>query len=246
MKQETLKFLLNLNRDFYDTYAKSFSSTRYSIQPGIRRLLSHLLNSENLLDLGCGNGNLAKTLLDAGFSGSYLGVDNSSTLLLDAAKAIPENERDRYTFRQMDLSDQFQALPDLPGFESIACFAVIHHFPFDPYLSQFFKFAEQSLSTNGKLFFSTWQVKNNQRLSSHIQPWSILNFNNQELSENDLLLDWRADPGQPPRYRYVHHYDSETLRKTGFAAGLELEEEFFSDGKEGDLTLYQVWKKPVD
>jgi hypothetical protein len=61
------------------------------------------------------------------------------------------------------------------------------------------------------------------------------------LSEDDLLLDWRADPHQPPRYRYVHHYDADTLISTSLSAGLELEEEFYSDGKEGDLALYQIW-----
>ncbi len=246
MEKETLEFLLNLNQDFYDTYAKSFSSTRFSIQPGIQRLMPQFQETTNLFDLGCGNGNLAKALLEADFSGCYLGVDNSSSLLSDAADAIPENKRGRYTFRQRELTVQFQDLQETPGFDSITCFAVIHHFPLDPYLNQFFKFAEQRLSTNGKLYFSTWQVKNSRRLSSHIQPWSLLNFDNQELGENDLLIDWRADPGQPARYRYVHHYDSETLRNTGFAAGLNLEEEFFSDGKEGDLALYQVWSKPAD
>jgi len=243
MKQETLEFLLNLNRDFYDAYAKSFSSTRYSIQPGIRRLLPQLLKSQNLLDLGCGNGNLAKVLLETGFSGLYLGVDNSSSLLEDAVEAIPEEERDRFTFRQVDLSAPFEALSDQPGYDAIACFAVIHHFPLDPYLVRFFEFVERNLTPGGILLFSTWQVKNSQRLSNRIQPWSALNIDGSEFSEDDLLLDWRADPNQPLHYRYVHHYDAEILTKTGVSTGLKLGEEFFSDGKEGDLALYQAWRK---
>lgn len=246
MKQDTLDFLLNLNREFYDTYAKSFSSTRYTIQPGIRRLLPKILASENVFDLGCGNGNLAKAMLQADFPGQYLGVDNSSFLLADAKTAIPENERHRFSFSKIDLADQFENLPDQPGFDAIACFAVIHHFPSDPYLNRFFNFAKQSLRTDGKLFFSTWQVKNNQRLKNRIQPWSVLDVSNREFSDDDLLMDWRADSGQTPRYRYVHHYDSEILTKTGLLAGLKLEEEFFSDGKEDNLALYQVWSKPRD
>jgi hypothetical protein len=97
----------------------------------------------------------------------------------------------------------------------------------------------------GKYYLSTWQVKNNIRLSTRIQPWSVLEINLQGLSENDLLLDWRADPNQPLHYRYVHHYNSQTLIEAGLSAGLKLEEEFFSDGKEGDLALYQVWNKPT-
>lgn len=243
MKQETLDFLLDLNRDFYDSYAKSFSSSRYSIQPGVRRLFPQLLNSKNLIDLGCGNGNLAKALLEGGFSGHYLGLDNSQSLLDNAARAIPGDERDRFNFRQVDLAAQFDAFPDQPGFETVACFAVIHHFPVNPFLVRFFEFAARSLITGGGLIFSTWQVKNNQRLRHRIHPWTVLDVETQEFSEDDLLLDWRADPNQPPRYRYVHHYDAETLTGTGVSAGLTLEEQYFSDGKEGDLALYQVWRK---
>jgi hypothetical protein len=123
---------------------------------------------------------------------------------------------------------------------------VIHHFPVDPYLVRFFEFVEKNLVPNGRFLLSTWQVKNSQRLCDRIQPWSVLGVNHQELSEDDLLLDWRADPNQPPHYRYVHHYDAETLIKAGLSTGLKLENEFYSDGKEGDLALYQVWSKPVD
>ena len=63
------------------------------------------------------------------------------------------------------------------------------------------------------------------------------------MDENDLLLDWRADPNQPPRYRYVRHYDETTLQNAGNKAGLTLKSQFYSDGKEGNLALYQLWQK---
>lgn len=244
MKQETLQFLLNLNRDFYDAYAQSFSSTRYTIQPGIRQLLPQLLKAENLLDLGCGNGNLAQALIKAGFTGTYLGVDNSLSLIQDAKKAIPENKAYQFSFRQVDLSAQLENLSDQSDFDAVTCFAVIHHFPADPYLNMFFEFARKSLAIGGTFYLSTWQVKNNKRLSARIQPWSLIEVDSRDLNEDDLLLDWRADPTQPPHYRYVRHYDSVALTAAGLSSGLVLENEFFSDGKEGDLALYQVWNKP--
>lgn len=244
MKPETIEFLLNLNRDFYDTYAKSFSSTRFTIQPGIRSLVPQLLEVDSILDLGCGNGNLAKVLVDQGFKGDYLGLDNSLSLLQEAKKALPENASDRFVFRQADLSALFDTLSGQAGINVITCFAVIHHFPANPFLNQFFRFAAQTLKENGRLFLSTWQVKNNLRLRERIKPWSTFELNDSDFSEDDLLLDWRADPSQPTRFRYVHHYDSMVLRKSGLSAGLNLEDEFYSDGKEGNLALYQVWQKP--
>lgn len=246
MKQETLDLLLSLNRQFYDGYAKSFSSTRYAIQPGIRRLLPELLRAESLLDLGCGNGNLAKALLQADYAGQYLGLDNSASLLRDAAAEIPPARKDRFTFRQVDLSAEILTNIKQSCFDAIVCFAVIQHFPADPYLYRFFKFAAENLNLTGRFYLSTWQVKHNLRLSSRIQPWSVVGLDQQELSEDDLLLDWRAEPNLPPRYRFIHHYDSDNLRQAGQKTGLQLVKEFYSDGKEGDLALYQVWEKPAD
>ena len=93
MDTETLNKLLKINQDFYNGYAKSFSTSRYSIQPGIKKLFPNLLKSESILDLGCGNGNLAKALVQEGFKGRYLGVDNSPALLNDGFATIPEAER---------------------------------------------------------------------------------------------------------------------------------------------------------
>ena len=207
-------------------------------------MLLQLLKAENLLDLGCGNGNLSQALIDAGFTGTYLGVDNSLSLLEDARRAIPKNKANQFSFRQFDLSAQLETLLNHSGFDAVTCFAVIHHFPAAQYLNMFFKFACQNLSRGGKFYLSTWQVKNNKRLSARIQPWSLVEVDSQDLNEDDLLLDWRADPTQPPHYRYVRHYDSLALTAAGLSSGLVLENEFFSDGKEGDLALYQVWNKP--
>ena len=55
------------------------------------------------------------------------------------------------------------------------------------------------------------------------------------------LLDWRADPKQAPLYRYVHHYSEEVLDEAGNKSGLSKSMQYFSDGKEGDLALYNVW-----
>jgi len=74
-------------------------------------------------------------------------------------------------------------------------------------------------------------------------------------------MDWRADPGKPAKLRYVHHFSPSELHVLGESQGLILQDEFlsdgkegnlglflqdefFSDGKEGNLGLYQVWRKP--
>ena len=243
MNTETLNKLLKINQDFYNGYAKSFSSSRYSIQPGIIKLFPQLLKAETILDLGCGNGNLAKVLVQEGFKGRYLGVDNSPALLNDGFAAIPEAEKDRFSFQQVDLAKDFSFLANDGPFDAIVSFAVIHHFPAEPYLERFLSFSAQNLQTDGIFAFSCWQVKNSSRHQNRILPWSTLDIDQNELRSDDLLLDWRADPKQAALYRYVHHYTEEVLDEVGVKSGLTKINEYFSDGKEGDLALYHVWKK---
>ena len=52
MQPELVKRLLALNYKFYERYAGSFSTSRYSLQPSVKRLLPDLNQAQNLLDVG--------------------------------------------------------------------------------------------------------------------------------------------------------------------------------------------------
>src|SRR5215207_746990 len=89
MDSSTTARLIDLNQDFYTRFGASFSATRHRLQPGVHRVLEMLKGDESILDLGCGNGELAREMAKRGHRGSYLGVDFSRPLLLDAG-SIPE------------------------------------------------------------------------------------------------------------------------------------------------------------
>ena len=68
MKNEIARRLLSMNTDFYSAQAQSFSATRQRIQPGMARSVGDWIVTHggysgsqdlHLLDMGCGNGNLA-------------------------------------------------------------------------------------------------------------------------------------------------------------------------------------------
>src|SRR6185503_13625073 len=84
MDSATAARLIELNHEFYTRFGDSFSATRHRIQPGVRRVLEMLNGDESILDLGCGNGELARELAKRGHRGSYLGLDFSLPLLRDA------------------------------------------------------------------------------------------------------------------------------------------------------------------
>ena len=243
MQPELVDKLLRLNQEFYATYAQSFAATRHSVQPGVQRLLPQIMQAEVVLDLGCGNGNLAELLKSEGFCGSYIGVDENAYFLEQAAVAAQDAACGTYTFGQGSLAN-FDWLDLVDEADAICSFATLHHLPGDALHQQLFSSVTAKLRPNGRFFLSCWQVLGNQRLEKHLVPWGPMGIKIESLGEADLLIDWRADPGKPAKLRYVHHFSPSELRALGESQGLVVQEEFFSDGKEGNLGLYQVWQKP--
>lgn len=240
MHPDLVERLLALNREFYARYAGSFSDTRYSVQPGARRVLPELSQTQSLLDIGCGNGNLAIALQKAGFNGSYLGIDSSPNLL-DHAKTT-----DQTHFATLDLADPTWATQlDPPHFDAITCFAVLHHLPGEELQSQTFQRIAALLKPNARLYLSVWQPLNSARLRKRLLNWDTVNLDPHQFdTERDLLLDWRADDQtDPPAYRYVHQFPPAELDELAQKADLTKCDEWLSDGREGNLALYQTWQR---
>lgn len=242
MQPEMVDKLLHLNQDFYATYARSFAATRHSVQPGVQRLLPQIIQAEIVLDLGCGNGNLAELLMSEGFQGSYFGIDENAFFLEQGQTATQDAASGSFTFRQGSLANA-EWLDLVDEADAICSFAALHHLPGENLHRQMFSAVNTILSPKGCFYLSCWQVLGNQRLASRLVPWNLSEIATRQLSEGDLLLDWRADPGKPAKLRYVHHFSSSELRGLGGEQKLLIEEEFYSDGKEGNLGLYQVWRK---
>lgn len=243
MKPEMVEKLLRLNQDFYATYAQSFAATRHSVQPGVQQLLPSILQARVVLDLGCGNGNLAELLKSKCFSGMYVGIDENTYFLEQAEGASQDASSGSYAFIQGSLAEE-NWIDLVDQADAICSFATLHHMPGKDLHQQFFSTISSKLSPNGRLFLSCWQVLGIPRLEGHLVPWNPIEIEAGEVEKSDLLLDWRADPGKPAKLRYVHHFSPSELRGLGESQGLILQEEFFSDGKEGNLGFYQVWQKP--
>jgi tRNA (uracil-5-)-methyltransferase TRM9 len=254
MDSGTAARLIELNRDFYTRFGGSFSATRHRIQPGVRRVLEMLNGDENILDLGCGNGELARALAKRGHRGSYLGVDFSLPLLREA-ESLPEGFS--ATFKEVDVtqlsafSDQLSVISGqrsavsnqrsvTGGWSVITAFAVLHHIPSHELRLSILKTVHELLKPDGLFIHSNWQFLNSEKLKSRIQDWSKAGLSPSNVDPNDYLLDWRSG-GRG--LRYVHHFDEGELGELARAAGFQIKDVFYSDGETGNLGLYEVWKK---
>lgn len=239
MQPSIAQRLIELNRKFYTDFGESFSATRGRIQPGVRRVLDTLDGNETILDLGCGNGELARTLARDGHRGTYLGLDFSLPLLSDA-ELVPEGLSAE--FREVDLT-QLSAiggqLSAISPWTLVTAFAALHHIPSVELRLEILQTVHELLPPGGHFIHSNWQFLNSPRLRSRVWEWSEAGLTESDVDENDYLLDWRSGG---TGLRYVHHFSEDELAALAKSIGFDIVETFYSDGKEGNLGMYQVWK----
>ena len=239
MDSSTAARLIELNRDFYTRFGESFSATRHRLQPGVRRVLDRLNGGESILDLGCGNGELARELARRGHRGPYLGIDFSLPLLGEA-----ELQPAGFTVRFMEmdlvrLGNKREQLLAAGKWSWVTAFAVLHHIPFAEYRLSILRVVRELIEPEGLFIHSNWQFLNSEKLRARIQPWQSASLSEFEVEEGDYLLDWRSGG---TGLRYVHHFQAQELSRLASASRFEVLDTFYSDGETGNLGLYQVWK----
>ncbi|HET9911728.1 MAG TPA: class I SAM-dependent methyltransferase [Anaerolineales bacterium] len=239
MNSSTAACLIEINRDFYTRFGDSFSATRRRIQPGVRRVLARLKGEESILDLGCGNGELARELAKRGQRGPYLGVDFSLPLLQDA-DSQPEGFSARFLQADLTKLSAFNGQLLASGSWSvITAFAVLHHIPSVELRLSLLRIVHRLLKEDGIFVHSNWQFLNSEKLKARIQPWEAASLSGAEVDAGDYLLDWRSGGKS---LRYVHHFTESELEALARFSGFTVVETFYSDGDTGNLGLYQIWQ----
>ncbi|MBN2550334.1 MAG: class I SAM-dependent methyltransferase [Anaerolineales bacterium] len=249
----TVQQLIDLNHQFYQTFAVQFAATRQRLQPGVQRVLKGLADHARILDLGCGNGEVWRYLSKMSRSCQYVGLDSSAELLAIARQAAADHNHNPSKslsgassssiahFFERDLSDpDWDA--DLPeaSFEVILAFAVLHHLPGKQLHKQLLVKVHRLLSPGGCFYFSVWQFLNSPRLKARIQEWERAGLSSSQVEPGDYLLDWRQGGSG---IRYVHHFSQDELAKLADECGYRVSDAFFSDGEGGKLGLYQWWER---
>lgn len=238
--------MIDLNREFYQAFAGPFSATRQRLQPGVQRVLEGLPLAGRMLDLGCGNGELAQALTRRSQSGLYVGLDFSAGLLEIAQAGVAAEAALESRFVAADLAapDWASRLPGeaAAGFDTILAFAVLHHLPGADLHLRLLRQVRLLLAPSGQFIHSNWQFLNSPRLRERILPWEAAGLSEAQVEPGDYLLDWRQG-GRG--LRYAHYFSAQELQALAEATGFQVIDSFLSDGQGGQLGLYQVWKSEV-
>jgi len=249
MDSDAVNRLIELNFQFYQTFAHHFSTTRRRLQPGVRLIINQLPNESNMLDLGCGNGALVRTLAHSRRRGTYVGLDSSSAMLEIASKqsmvptqkpSVGESENFQVIFLQADLSTPrwHEEVPNLPYNFALA-FAVLHHLPGYTLRLKTLCQVHKVLNPGGHFIHSEWQFLHSPRLRARILPWETIGLSEDLVDTGDYLLDWRQGGFG---LRYVHHFSESELAQLAYESGFHISQSFLSDGDGGKLSLYQIWE----
>jgi tRNA (uracil-5-)-methyltransferase TRM9 len=245
MNSELIERLNRINREFYSTFAVSFSETRESSRE-LQVILPYIADGARVLDIGCGNGRAAKLLARERRGVTYVGVDASEELI---ARCRAQGAM----FLVADIAQPDWALslplPKTEGvfegdrragrgvFDCVLMLAVLHHIPGSNVRARILRQARKLLALQGCIVISTWQFMDNERMQKKIVPWSVAGIDESELEPGDALLDWkRGGVG----LRYCHWIGEQKMCALAAQAGLNVVETFRAGGREGNLSLYAV------
>ena len=243
MRPEIQRRLLAVNRRFYETVADEFHRTRQGWTPGLLAILPHIPEGTKqrpatVLDVGCGNGRLARLLEERGGHTEYTGVDQDPRLLALARESTAHLTRTRCRFLQADLADPAwtQVLGrEEPHFQAVVCLATLQHLP--GYELRRRVVRDLARLSQEVVILSFWQFLEAARFRAKLLDWSTVGLSPQDVEPGDALLPWQQGPYA---VRYVHQVDRTELERLAQDAGLRIRQTFRADGKEGNLNLYAV------
>ncbi len=220
MKDNLANKLLLLVKRNYQEIANSFNLSRQKkLWPEIINLSKEIKTGDSILDVGCGNGRLLKTLTDKRIE--YLGVDNSPKLLALAKKNYPQNK-----FLLGDLLNLRNV--SRKNFSHIFCLAVWQHIPSTKLRLQSLKELKNKLLPGGKIIISIWNlwsVKNKNFSYLIIKNYllSLLSFKEVEKMDfGDLIFPWKDSRGQEISDRYYHAFNKLEIHYLVYRAGLKI------------------------
>jgi len=250
--------LADLNRRFYADHAAAFAYARSTPQPGIQHILTRIPSGAHILEIGCGDGKVARALVENTSVGSYLGLDLDEGMIEKArrwttkdegrtTKASADSPHSSFVLRPSSFAIADLTSPSWPHllasrpFDWILAFSVFHHLPGFETRVQILRDLAGHLTPGGMCVISNWQFTRSERLKQRIVPWSALNLTASDVEPNDYLLSWERNNQRG--LRYVHVLDESEARSMAAAAGLTVAEVFRSDGVSGDLADYVVMKR---
>jgi len=271
MNAKTVEKLCQINKDFYQGHAASFSETRQSpwsgwgicletikddclrnagfekacrAQAGVEDAVDNTPLHFSVFDLACGNLRF-KAFLDSSLPRaeiSYYAVDNCDDLVPTTVSVSYQN-LDIMEILQKGLS--FCDLSLAPQSDLSVCFGFMHHVPSQDYRKKVLASLIDQTRLGGYVLVSFWQFLNNKTMGERalaIHDKASRELGLKALDKNDFLLGWKNKPGV---YRYCHSFSDTEIDQLAESVSEKTTvlSRFVADGRSENLNTYLVLRK---
>lgn len=253
MNQATQEALIATTKNFYNTYAESFSNTRTHAWTGWSRLIDLCeLGEKNqlcVLDVAAGNCRFAAYLADAFPQAdiSVYAVDVTSDLLSHAQDVMDTHAHVHIHPLTLDIlhEDIRKRLPHDVQFDLVVSFGFMHHIPSYQRRLELLDVL-LNVADGAPLGISFWNFMNDERiakkaaaLTHDTQVLNQLGIAYADLEAGDYLLGWKEQIWPP---RYCHNFDEREVQDIAAWAQKRKKNavHFYADGKHQNLNQYLV------
>lgn len=134
---------MSLVKNQYSKIAKDFSKTRYKKWTCVNNFLTNIINSDKILELGCGNG---KNIFD--IKDQSIGVD----ICPEFCNICREKGINVIESNVLDVNFNNES------FDYILCIAVIHHLKEEKDKIKLLNIIKNALKKNGKALITGWTI----------------------------------------------------------------------------------------
>lgn len=212
MRQRKAKKVLKTVVSTFNEIGEEFDRTRQIPVKEFEHFKPYIKPEANIIDLGCGNGRLIKSLPPETKT-HYLGIDNSEKMLEIARKNHPGQ-----TFAKGDLLD----IPaNNASTDVIFCIRTFHHLPSKKLRAQALREMNRVLEPNGFLVITVWNLLQKRFWKFFAAAILRFIFTLGGYAWNDLFIPWSGGAK-----RYYHAFSPMELNNLVTNSGFEIEELF--------------------
>lgn len=212
MRDEVVQMLLEKVKRDYGAISERFDETRRNPWEEFEWFLAYLEPNQKLLDVGCGNGRLAKFLKQKNIK--YVGIDNNEELIKIA--------RQRHPYATFELADQTSLpFPDA-SFDHVWNIAAFHHVPSQKLRLQTLHEMYRVLKKGGFLILTVWNLWQ-KKYRKYVVKSIFRNLLFGEYEYNDTFIPWGKEKLVK---RYYHAFRPMELKKLLEKAGFKIIDQF--------------------
>ncbi len=229
MKQEQALKIIDITKNAYELIGGEFADTRNRVWPEIKFLVKkYVKQDDKILDLGCGNGRLLKSLPEV----SYWGLDVGSVLLVQAEKLANELNFRRVNFERLDMLELNKLNEN--NFDVVFMLASFNHLPSQKLRLKVLVDIKKLLKPNGLLIMTNWNMWQwKYKKSIWYYKSSKIKKQNQKirglkLGFKDVITVWQNGTGSKKVNLYYRAFTRRELKKMFRQTGFQILENYYS------------------